>query len=124
MKKTEEREQFRSKGEKERAEFAAEFLRGQVTEGEKAMVRRVVRSAVKDGKTQAMVCSFPSKLRTDGGRAINNGDKAWPSTLQGKSKELYDRYLDVAKPQGYKLKAMIIDFPGTIDRKSQRLNYS
>jgi hypothetical protein len=114
MKKVEEREKFRSKEEKKRADFAAEFLQGQVTEAEKAMIRRVVRSAVRDGKTQAMVYSFPSKLCTDGGRAINNGDKAWPSTLQGKAKEFYDRYLEVAKPQGYKLKAMIIDFPGGI----------
>ena len=114
MKKVEEREKFRSKEEKKRADFAAEFLQGQVTEAEKAMIRRVVRSAVRDGKTQAMIYSFPSKLCTDGGRAINNGDKAWPSTLQGKAKEFYDRYLEVAKPQGYKLKAMIIDFPGGI----------
>jgi hypothetical protein len=112
MKKMEEREKFRSKEEKKRADFAAEFLSGQVTEAEKAMIRRVVRSAVKEGRTQAMVYSFPSRLCTDGGRAVNNADKAWPSTLQGKAKELYDRYLEVAKPQGYKLKATIIDFPG------------
>ena len=114
MKRIEERDKFRSKEEKKRADFAAEFLQGQVTEAEKAMIRRVVRSAVKDGKTQAMVYSFPSKLCTDGGRAINNGDKAWPSTLQGKAKEFYARYLEIAKPQGYKLKAMIIDFPGGV----------
>ena len=32
--------------------------------------------------------------------------------MQGKAKELYDRYLAVAKPQGFKLKATIINFPG------------
>jgi hypothetical protein len=78
------------------------------------MIRRVVRSAVQDGKTQAMVYSFPVKLCTDGGRAINNNDKDWPATLQGKAKELYDRYVEAVKPQGYKLKAMIISFPGGI----------
>jgi hypothetical protein len=114
MKKIEEREKFRSKEEKRLADFAAEFLRGQVTDAEKAMIRRVVRSAVKEGKTQAMVYSFPSKLCTDRGRAINNADKDWPSTLQGKAKQIYDRYLEVAKPQGYRLKAMIIDFPGGV----------
>ena len=36
----------------------------------------------------------------------------WPETLQGKAKELYDRYTEVARPQGYRLKAMIINFPG------------
>ena len=114
MKKIEEREKLRSREEKQRADLAAEFLHGQVTEAEKAMIRRVVQSAVKDGKMQAMVYSFPSKLCTDSGRAVNNDDKAWPATLQGKAKQIYDRYLEVAKPQGYKLKAMIIDFPGGV----------
>ena len=43
---------------------------------------------------------------------INNNDNNWPSSLQGKAGELYQRYLEVAKPQGYRLKAMIISFPG------------
>jgi hypothetical protein len=112
MKKMEDREKLRSQEEKKRADFATEFLSGHVTEAEKGMIRRVVRSAVKDGRTQAMVYSFPAKLCTDGGRAINNGAPDWPSTLQGKAKELYDRYVEAVKPQGYKLKATIIDFPG------------
>ena len=36
----------------------------------------------------------------------------WPQTLQGKAKEFFDRYQTYGKPQGYKLKAMIINFPG------------
>lgn len=114
MKKVEEREKLRSVEEKKRADFAAEFLKGHVTDAEKEMIRRVVRSAVKDGKTQAMVYSFPAKLCTDGGRAINNSDKDWPATLQGKAKELYERYVEAVKPQGYKLKAMIVGFPGGV----------
>lgn len=114
MKKMDERGNLRSQEEKKHADFAAEFLGGHVTEAEKAMIRRVVMSAVKDGKTQAMVYSFPAKLCTDGGRAINNNHKDWPATLQGKAKELYDRYVEAVKPQGYKLKAMIISFPDGI----------
>ena len=56
------------------------------------MVRRLVMNAVKDGKMEAMVYSFPSDLCTDSGRAINNSDPNWPETLQGKAKEFYDRY--------------------------------
>ena len=51
---------------------------------------------------------------TDSGRAINNGDPRWPETLQGKAKEFHDRYQEFGKPGGYKLKAMVINFPGRV----------
>ena len=63
---------------------------------------------------EAMVYSFPSDLCTDGGRAINNSDPDWPDTLQGKAKEMYDTFKARIQPQGYKLKAMIINFPGGV----------
>ena len=78
------------------------------------MVRRLVMNAVKDGKMEAMVYSFPSDLCTDSGRAINNYDPNWPETLQGKAKEFFERYQEFGKPQGYRLKAMVINFPGGI----------
>ena len=92
--------------------FTDDFLHRHVSEDEIAMVRRLVANAVKDGKFEAMVYSFPSSLCTDGGRAINNNDPRWPETLQGKAKEFYDRYQEFGKPGGYKLKAMVINFPG------------
>jgi hypothetical protein len=92
--------------------FTSDFLHQHVSEDEIAMVRRLVANAVKDGKMEAMVYSFPSDLCTDSGRAINNNDPRWPQTLQGKAKEFYDRYQEFGKPQGYKLKAMVISFPG------------
>ncbi len=76
------------------------------------MIRTAIMSAVGQGKMETLVYSFPSSLCTDRGRAINNGERDWPETLQGKAKELYDRYTEVARPQGYRLKAMIINFPG------------
>lgn len=100
--------------EKEATDFATRFLSEHVSEDEIAMVRRLVANAVKDGKMEAMVYSFPSDLCTDGGRAINNNDARWPETLQGKAKEFFDRYESIAKPQGYRLKAMVINFPGGI----------
>jgi hypothetical protein len=92
--------------------FAETFMTEHVTEKERAMVTRLVMNAVNEGKTEALVYSFPSSLTTDGGRSINNGEPDWPTTLQGKARELYERYVAVARPQGYKLKAMIINFPG------------
>jgi hypothetical protein len=94
--------------------FTDDFLKGQVSPDEIAMIRRLVMNAVKDGKFEALVYSFPSELCTDSGRAINSNDPQWTETLQGKAKEFYDRYVKFGKPQGFKLKAMIVNFPGGV----------
>ena len=86
--------------EKKLAAFTADFLHKHVSDDEIAMVRRLVVNAVKDGKMEAMVYSFPSDLCTDSGRAINNGDPNWPETLQGKAKEFYDRYEERGQAAG------------------------
>ncbi|MGO8572692.1 hypothetical protein ACC870_37510, partial [Rhizobium ruizarguesonis] len=46
------------------------------------------------------------------GRAINSARPEWPTTLQVKAKEIYDLFVEVARPHGYNLKAMVISFPG------------
>lgn len=112
MAEMERRQKIQEAEENKRAAFTSEFLGSHVTDEERAMIRRLVMNAVKDGKMEAMVYSFPSQLCTDEGRAINNGDPDWPDTLRGKARELYDRYKAQAQPQGYVLKAMIINFPG------------
>jgi hypothetical protein len=114
MEKAEQAEKARAAEQSKLAEFTESFLGQHVSEEEIAMVRRVVMNAVNDGKFEAMVYSFPSELCTDRGRAINSGSADWPETLQGKAKEFYDRYQAFGKPGGYKLKAMIINFPGGI----------
>ena len=112
MEEMERERKLKTIEEQKHADFAADFLKKHVTEEEIAMVRRLVANAVKAGKFEAMVYSFPSELCTDSGRAINSGDRDWPSTLQGKAKEFFERYQTYGKPQGYKLKAMVINFPG------------
>lgn len=114
MEKVEVERKAREAEEKRLAAFTQDFLHKHVSEDEIAMVRRLVANAVKDGKMEAMVYSFPSDLCTDNGRAINNNDPRWPETLQGKAKEFFERYETLAKPQGYRLKAMVINFPGGI----------
>ena len=114
MEQMDKERKLRSMQEQKLSDFAADFLEEHVTEQEISVVRRLVANAVKDGKFEAMIYSFPSSLCTDSGRAINNADRDWPSTLQGKAKEFYERYQTFGKPQGYKLKAMIINFPGGI----------
>jgi hypothetical protein len=105
---------LREAEEKKLAAFTHEFLEKHVSDDELAVVRRLVMNAVKDGKLEALVYAFPSDLCTDSGRAINNGMPNWPETLQGKARELYDRYEERMKPQGYRLKAMVINFPGGV----------
>lgn len=104
----------RAEAEHELQEFTADFLRHSITEAEIAMVRRVVANAVAEGKLEALVYSFPSSLCSDGGRAINNAEPDWGETLQGKAREFYERYEKFGRPQGYHLKAMVINFPGGV----------
>ena len=112
MAEADKQEKLRARQNEELTKFTNSFLKDQVSDDELAMVRRLVMNAVKNGKYEALVYSFPSELCTDSGRAINSADPQWTETLQGKAKQLYERYVKNAKPQGYKLKAMIINFPG------------
>jgi hypothetical protein len=114
MAESKKQEEQRAREQNKVVAFTDDFLQKQVTEDEVAMVRRLVMNAVKDGKFEALVYSFPSDLCTDSGRAINSNDPQWTATLQGKAKEFYNRYMELGKPQGFKLKAMIINFPGGI----------
>ena len=111
MQEIERRLKERDAEQKRLDAIAAEFVSSHVTQRERELIRRIVMSSVADGKYEAMVYSFPSNLCTDGGRAINNLDPDWTSTLQGKARELYEGFKANLQPKGYRLKAMILDFP-------------
>jgi hypothetical protein len=111
MAEMEKQEKQRAKQEEQLRAFTESFLTEHVSDDERAMIQKLVMNAVANGKFEALVYSFPSDLCTDSGRAINNRLAHWPDTLQGKAKELYERYMSIAKPQGFKLKATIINFP-------------
>jgi hypothetical protein len=70
-----------------------------------------VRKAAASGETEAMVMRFPVDLCTDKGRAINNGDVDWPDSLTGRPRQAYELWRDHLRAGGYKLKAMIIEWP-------------
>ena len=114
MKEMKRQEKAQASAQKELAAFADDFLKSHISDNERAMIRRLVKNAVEKGHLEAMVYSFPSDLCIDGGRAINNSDPDWPATLQGKAKEMYDAFKARIHTQGYKLKAMIINFPGGV----------
>ena len=45
------------------------------------------------------------------GRAINNLEQGWPETLTGFAKRLHEAYVQHLAPQGYKIRAQILNYP-------------
>ena len=78
----------------------------------KASLQSKLRSAAQRGVSELMVMRFPTALCTDKGRAINNADKDWPETLTGRPRQAYELWRDQLRPAGYRLKAMIVEWPG------------
>ena len=79
-----------------------------------ASVQHKVRSAALRGATEIMVLRFPCALRT------------WPETLTGRPRQAYEFWRDHLRPAGYRLNAMIIEWPGGLpgdvrDREIDRL---
>lgn len=72
----------------------------------------IVERAVTNGLTEVQVYRFPNTLCTDRGRAINQQEPGWESTLTGLPKEMYEFWDRQLRPLGYKLRVQIIDFPG------------
>jgi hypothetical protein len=110
--KAEEALKKREQADRELQNILRESRESQITLPELEAIRRKILHATEQGELQVQVLKFPSKLCTDNGRAINNNDPDWPTTLQGKAKGFYEFFLERGKPQGFKLKALILDFPG------------
>lgn len=70
------------------------------------------RMAAEQGAHEFMLLRFPSQLCSDSGRAINASEPDWPATLRGEAAELYLRWERDSKPQGFRLAARVLDFPG------------
>ena len=69
------------------------------------------RAAAERGEREVLVMRFPSALCTDRGRAINNAEADWPTTLTGRPRQAYEFWKEHLQPAKYGLKAMIIDWP-------------
>jgi hypothetical protein len=72
----------------------------------------IIERAVRAGKAEVQVYRFPNKLCTDHGRAINQQEQGWETTLTGVPKEIYDLWARHFRSKGYRLRAEIVDFPG------------
>jgi hypothetical protein len=102
----------RADADRELQKLFSEFLEGEMTQPELDDIRQKILRATERSEFEVQVIRFPAKLCTDRGRAINNGEPDWPKTLQGKAKSFYDFFLERGRPQGFRLKAQILDFPG------------
>jgi uncharacterized protein (DUF1778 family) len=75
---------------------------------------KIIERAVSNGLTEVQVHRFPNQLCTDHGRAINQQEAGWESTLTGVPKEIYELWAKYFRSRGYKLKVEILEFPGGI----------
>ncbi len=79
-----------------------------------ARAAAIIKRAADNGFTEVEVGRFPNKLCTDRGRAINQQEPGWETTLIGVPKELHEFWQKHLKPRGYRLKFQVVDFPGGI----------
>jgi hypothetical protein len=73
---------------------------------------KVVRAAAERGEREMLALRFSSEHCTDGGLAINSFEPEWPGSLTGFAKRAYEFWQKKLEPQGYKLRAQIMDIPG------------
>lgn len=112
---TERREKAEAERRKLDAAHAAElkrFVEAQLTERDLELMRDRVARAVEHGQYEVEVMRFSAEVLTDRGRAVNNGDPAWPETLQGPAADCYAVFLARARPRGFRLYARVVNFPG------------
>jgi hypothetical protein len=85
---------------------------GLTREERMALAARVIERAVNRGVTEVEVYRFPHELCTDNGRAINQAEAGWETTLTGIPREIYELWREHLQPRGYKIRYQIVDYPG------------
>ena len=74
----------------------------------------IIHRAAKNGQTEVQVFRFANELCTDHGRAINQMEPGWESTLTGIPKQVYELWHRHFRARGYKLRVQIVDWPGGV----------
>ena len=97
--------------DEEKQKAYQQFLERKFTEADRLQFRSRIERAADQGLFELEVLKFPSDYLEDRGRRINNRDKDWPVSLTGYAKSLYDAFMDLAQPQGYRLIARVLDYP-------------
>lgn len=84
---------------------------GKSEEEKVELASTIIQRAVRNGLTEVQVYRFPNSLCTDNGRAINQQEAGWETTLTGIPKEIFQLWTDYLKPRGYRIAYQIIDYP-------------
>ena len=101
----------RKKEEDEERQARQHFMEQQVKPEGLERFNAWVRRAAEQGQEEIEILRFPSGYCTDHGRAINNFEEGWPDTLTGFARRVYDAYVEHAKPQGFTIRAQILNYP-------------
>lgn len=109
--------QAMERAEKARAELVKSMgarlvVTPEVIAGVRKRVMSSIQTAAQRGETEIMVMRFPNMLCSDKGRAINNSEEGWPDSLTGRPRQAFEFWRDELRPQGYGLRALIIEWPG------------
>jgi hypothetical protein len=106
----------RAEVDAEKKDLLAQFTKPSGVSDEERLKRAasIIKRAVDNARTEVEVGRFPNRLCTDRGRAINQQEPGWETTLTGLPLELLQFWQKYLKPRGYKLKVQIVDFPGGI----------
>jgi CBS domain-containing protein len=107
----EHKDQERREAARRRREQTRQLIDSHVFDGCWRRLMHSARAAAEAGQQEVMLLRFPNQLCIDGGRAINTADASWPATLRGRSAEIYLRWEQELKPQGFLLSARILEFP-------------
>jgi hypothetical protein len=110
-----QKEEDRRKNEREaeqakRAEIEALRKPVPIAEDEVKDLIESFRRAAEQGMQEYVVFSFPAEVLEDRGRAINNAEPGWPSTLAGKARGYYEAWDKYLKDKGYKISARVSRF--------------
>ena len=66
--------------------------------------------AAQSGEQELMLLRFPSDLCSDGGRKIDVAEAGWENTLRGEAAEIFHRWRQELKPQGFGFAARVVSY--------------
>lgn len=69
------------------------------------------RHAAERGDTELQVLRFPREVCSDAGRAVDNAEEGWETTLHGEAADIFRRWATELKPAGFHLRARTVEYP-------------
>ena len=113
MEKAQEALEKQRKIDAERHAYHDTFMHQELRPDVMQRLTALVRGAAERGESEVLAMRpCPSEYCTGGGRAINNFEPGWPDTLSGFARRGYEFWQQELAPQGFKVRAQIMNFPG------------